>query len=309
MCKAEMEVPAAPSPTVARASLNPALVLPLCVFLTVVFWASAFPVIKVALRDFPPFELALLRFCLTSAILAVLAIFFKLRLPAKEDWGKILLAGFCGVAGYHSALNLGQKTVTAGAASFVVNIVPILTTVMAGLFLKERFRLANLVGLFLSFSGVLLIALGESKSFGMNPGVGFILLAALFQAFYFILQKPLLTRYTVFEVVTYSVWAGTLGLVVFLPGLTVKLATSSATGLWSCLYLAAFPGVLAFLTWSKLLALLPASRASSFLYLVPVTATLIAWLWLGEIPKLFSLLGGGLALAGVVVVNGNLFRR
>ena len=149
----------------------------------------------------------------------------------------------------------------------------------------------------------------QNKSFGLNPGVGFVLLAALFQTAYFILQKPLFRKYSVFEVVAYSVWTGTLGLMMFLPGLVGSIRESSSTGIISVLFLALLPGAVSFLTWSKLLSLMPASRASSFLYLVPVTATFIAWLWLGEVPRLFSLLGGALALGGVVVVNRNLFRR
>jgi drug/metabolite transporter (DMT)-like permease len=48
---------------------------------------------------------------------------------------------------------------------------------------------------------------------------------------------------------------------------------------------------------------MPASRAVSFLYLIPVMAYLIAWVWLGEVPAALSVVGGGVALSGVVIVN------
>jgi len=51
------------------------------------------------------------------------------------------------------------------------------------------------------------------------------------------------------------------------------------------------------------LARVPAATAGSFLYLVPASAMLVAWVWLGEAPGPLALAGGALIIAGVILVN------
>ena len=55
--------------------------------------------------------------------------------------------------------------------------------------------------------------------------------------------------------------------------------------------------------WSFALSRAPASRVSSFLYLQPVGAFVIAWLWLGQIPTWITLTGGALAIGGVILTT------
>ena len=271
--------------------------------LTILLWASAFAGIRVALQHYSPSHLAVSRFLIASLLLAILALFKRTHLPEPADLPRIIVAGFLGIAAYNIALNYGELTVTAGAASFIVNTVPIFTTLLSLFFLREQVNRFGWLGMAVSFAGVSLIAIGEGGGLQFSMGAVAILCAALFQGLYFVLQKPLLEKYGAFTVVSYAIWAGTFAMLVLLPGLAQQITAAPASANMAVLFLGVFPSIIGYLCWSYVLSQMPASRASIFLYLVPVIAIGVAFVWLREIPSHLSLVGGVGALSGVILVN------
>ena len=78
---------------------------------------------------------------------------------------------------------------------------------------------------------------------------------------------------------------------------------------FAVIYLGIFPAAIAYVLWNYALARMPASLLSSFLYLSPVLASLIAWVWLGEVPALLTLVGGAIAILGVILVQTKGYAR
>ena len=270
---------------------------------TLIFWSSAYTGIRVGLQTFNPFHLALYRFLVASLALAVYALITRMRLPDLRDIPLIMLSGCIGIAVYHAALNYGEIVVTAGAASFLISLSPILTTLLAAVFLGERLQSNAWVGMVISFLGTTLIAFGENRGLHFSSGALFVLLATLSISIFFIIQKPLLAKYKPFDLATYSIWAGTLCLLVFLPGFFQALGKAPLQANLTVIYLGIFPAALAYATWAFFLSKMPASRAASFLYINPLLSTVIAFIWIGEIPSVLSLAGGIIVLAGLVLVS------
>jgi len=282
-------------------------------------WASAFAGIRAGMRLSPsgavgpdgygPGELALLRFGTASTVLALYAFAKRMRLPERSELPLIGLTGFLGISVYHVALNFGEVTVQAGAASLLISAAPVFSALLSVAVLKERLTRLGWLGILLAFAGVVLIALSGGRGLHFTPGALLILLAATVAAVYSILSKQLLRRHAALEFTCYSIWAGTLPLLVFLPGLLRRLPVAAPPATFAVIYLGIFPAAIAYVLWNYALARMPASLLSSFLYLSPVLASLIAWLWLGEVPALLNLVGGAIAILGVILVQTKGYAR
>jgi drug/metabolite transporter (DMT)-like permease len=264
----------------------------------VVLWASAFVAIRSAIHWFGPGELALFRFAIASVVFVVWTAYARKPWPRRRDLLLLFIAGGLGIAAYNILLNAGERRVDAGTAAILVNTGPLWVAILALVFLRERAGPRLLLGMLVSFSGVWILAGGAAM---LAPGAGLVLLAALAQATQFVLQRPLLARLDPALVTACAIWAGTLILLPAAPSLAVQLADVSTRSILVVVYLALFPGALAYLAWGYALARVEASSLARTLYLVPIITIGLSWALLDERPPARALAGGALAIAGVLI--------
>ncbi len=269
---------------------------------SLVLWGSAFAGIKAALSSYPPGELVLLRFLIASASLLAWALISKMPMPRIRDLPGMACLGLVGIAGYQIALTFGQQTITAGAAVLIITLTPVCMALFGTFLLGERLTLLGWLGTLISFAGIALVSFGESGGVKWSPGVTLVLLATLATSLFFVLQRPYLKRYSPFQMTAIGIWAGTaLMAALWLPGLIPAIRHAPLAPTLAIIYLGVLPGALAYVTWAYALSKMPASLLGNSLYLEPPIAIAIAFVWLGELPSALTILGGVVAIAGVVV--------
>ncbi|KVL20558.1 DMT family transporter [Burkholderia ubonensis] len=269
---------------------------------TILSWASAFPFIRIGLQGLPPIQLAAARFATAAVLVIVWLAWRRPRLPAWRDALRFLLCGFLGIALYNALLNTGETTVAPGAASFIVNTLPIFTALLASVFLGERFSRWGWLGSLISLAGIAVIAHGQPGGLTLGAGSTLILGAAWCSASYFVLQRRLIPLYGALTCTAYTLLAGALWLSPWLPGALGQLASAPSATLTAVVVLGVFPAALGYATWTFALGYFGAARASNFLYLTPAVATVLSAALTGERPGIATLCGGLMAIAGVVVV-------
>lgn len=282
----------------------------LALAVAILLWSSAYAAIRAGLQEYSPEGLALLRYLIASGCMGL--VYF--RLPArtkmtKRDIVALLGVGAVGIGFYNITLNYGEMFISSGMASFIISQSPIVTAIIAIIFLGEQITLLSVLGFLVSLLGIAFIAMGELGEFKWTTSLACILLATLAGGCYSILQKPFLKKYHAIEATTYVIWGGTLFLLYYLPELQHDVMHASLKTTLTVAYLGIFPAAIGYLAWSYALSEIPASRAASFLYFSPFISLLLGWVWLAEVPVMLSVVGGLLAIMGVWIVNHSYKRK
>jgi drug/metabolite transporter (DMT)-like permease len=269
--------------------------------LAILFWSSCFVAIRTGLTGFTPEPVSFFRMSIAAASMILFGIAKGIRLPRLRDVPILFFHGVVGITVFNVAIFHGAKLISIGSTSFIVSTVPVIATVLAVLFLKERITWLNALGLAVSMGGVCLISFGEGGGLTLNIGAFFVLIAAFSDSLYNVLQKPMLKRYTSVEYATYTLTAGALSLSPYMPELLDQFGEAPAAAVGGVLYLGTFGTAVPYALWSYSISRCGVCHIVVFQYAIPILGTIIGYVVLGETSPEMALWGGALALLGAVI--------
>lgn len=270
--------------------------------ITILLWASAFPAIRIALEAFDPLPLAAARFGIAAVFALVWLAWRRPALPSFRDLVHMLACGAVGIALYNLLLNTGQRSISPGAASFIVATQPLFAGLLARPLLGEHVSARAWMGSAISLLGVGIIALSGAALVLHARGVMLVLGAAACSGSYFVLQRPLVQRYGALTSAAITIL---IGAILLSPGLPHAMGhlTGSVRSTVALLFLGLGAGVLAYPCWMLALEGMGAARAARWLFLMAPLATGIDAIMTRQFPAPALILGGAFALVGVIVGN------
>jgi len=271
--------------------------------LTVVLWALGYVMTRVAVRHFSVEAISFLRYIIAAVSLLIYAVFKKMSPPKLKDLPLFFAGGAIGFAVYVYAINAGSKTLTASAVSFIVSASPIITALLARMFLGEKIGMVGWISVLSAFSGVGVITFFNG-GFSLSSGAIWVCFATVLISIYNVYQRKLLLRYSPLEITTYCVVAGAVLLSIFAPHAIPQMYDAKPTEIIAIVILGVFSAGVAYLCWAYALSKADkTSEVTNYMFITPVLTTFLGFVLIGEIPHASAYIGGALVLAGVLLMN------
>jgi len=279
----------------------------LLLVMVVVIWGSYPTLVKIALRDMPPFTLAAFRCVLASTILAV--IFWRSTSPGEPpitrgDLAGLVVLGVSGITVSTGLFYVAVSLTTATNAVILTASTPVLVAVGGHLFVNERLSARQWSGVACSAAGVLLtVTRGEVRLLETppSPGDGLVLVGQVAWATYTLCGKRVLTRLSPRVATTAAYLIGT----AFLVPLAVLLAPAfppavlTSVPSWGVVVFQGTLGTLSHIWYYRGIQSVGPSVTAVFMNLQPLVGVLLATLILGERLSAAQGLGTAAILAGV----------
>ncbi len=284
-------------------------------FLVAFFWGLAWPVGRILATDLLDYPYSVMFFRYLFAIPVLFGwLWFKEGnvVPMKRDYSYLILLAFTSVFVYQFGYMFGMQKTAASDASLIIGFNPVSVSLLSFLILSHNITREGILGIFLSFTGVILIFLA-SPNVNINfsdrlIGNAYIMFGAFAYAIYVVAMRRyvLVVKENPLSSLATISWASLIGCFMFVP---FVLEESPWNRLWSnsewflIAYLGILSTALCYVFFAMGVETIGANKAASFINVVPIFGILSSWLWIDEELGLVQIVSFVLIYYGVKLVN------
>ena len=275
-------------------------------------WAGSFIVVDATVKQIQPITIAFLRFLIATPFMVFFLFYFKKnQLIRLNELHYFIILGLTGVALLYIFQYHGIERTTSATSAILINTNVIFIVIFSVLFLKEKITKKRIIGIILSFIGVIFVLIAQM----VNENIVFdnifllgsflIILSAICWAIYSIIGKNIIKKYNPLMVITY---AFIIGLIVLLPFVSKDILTEigdvNLENWINILYLSIVCSVFGYIGWYYALEKIEASKSAVYLNLIPFFAIILSFFY-GEKITFFFIIGAILIIYGVYLTQKN----
>ena len=262
-------------------------------------WGIGFTFAKAGLNEFPPLFLMGLRFTL-----AALTLVWFVPIP-RGQLKQIFWISLVGSTLQYGMTFTGLSMLDASLAIIIIHLEVPFSVLLAAIVLKDKPGIQRILGMLISFAGIVLIA-GQPSLSKQLPAILLTAAGAMTWAVGQIMVKRLENPPSGFALTAWiGVFSGPqmiLGSFIFEDSQLESLSNASWIGWGVILYLALIMTVLGYGIWYHVLSRNHVSKVMPVMLLLPVFTIASSMLFLGEEPSPMIFIGAAVVIGGVSMI-------
>lgn len=286
----------------------------------ILIWGITFVSTKYLLRSFSSLEILIVRFLMAYATLWIMKR-ETLKLTQKKDEFWFIIAGLSGVTVYQFLENVAISFTLPANVSIIVSICPMITAIIAQIFLKEKhLNLLFVIGFVTAIIGIALVSFNGTVVLHLSPKGDLLAFgAAVCWGFYSLsvskinsmkLNPVLTVRRTFFWALIAMIPLAICGIIQNNPQSSIFVNLNRAENVqrwgdflnWFNLGFLGFgASAFAFAVWNFVCRNLGTVKVTVFIYLSPVVTIVFAFLALGDKITFMGSIGAALTICGLVL--------
>lgn len=297
---------------------NKGIIVHIAGVIAMIIWGLSFIWSSQTYKSLNPTATIFLRLVIATAFFSAILFSFRLNEKIRREHLKLFaIAALFEPFLYFIFEGYGLIYTSPIISSAIIAMIPLVTPVAAAIFLKERLSAMNIVGLIVSFTGVIVMLLNKDMEFSASPlGIMFLFLTVLVAVGYSIALIKLTHLY---KPMTVTWMQNIIGMIYFIPLVFVmeKFMPSDFGNVRAYIVplvcLGIFCSAIAYALWAYAYSKLGASKANVYTNLIPVFTAIFSYIILifnrdnMDISDIEAYELNVQKIAGIALVVGGLF--